>query len=118
MGQAMMYPSFFFAIFKRLQVCDPILAYLDPMNPTTSGGGYDNHFDLLRINNLAGGFVLFHPDDPNGMLGKLLNVGSTPTGLAGQSPLGRVTTIPTDTSKVPLYQMLSQCAFHSWTPTD
>lgn len=112
----MMYPSFFFAIFKRLQVCDPQIVYLDPMNPSTSGGGFDNHFALNRTDYLAGGFALFHPDDPNGMLGKLLAVSSTPMGLGGQSPLGRENNnVPITTANVPLYQMLSTCALHSWT---
>ena len=96
-------PSFFFAIFKRLQVCEPAIASL------VSSPGGAGHFSSDRtgsMGGLSGGFALFHPGDPNGIFGTILASQAWTTQLANQRPL-----TPQNYTKGenPLYAMLNTC---------
>ena len=98
-------PSFFFGIFKKLQVCEPGILY------RTSPFGGAGHFTPTNMANsptggLSGGVTLAHPSDPNGILGKVLECSSAIPSLVGQYPLAQGSTVPDNT---PLYMMLYTC---------
>jgi len=86
-------PSFYFAIFKRLQGCD--------------GGMADgsSHFDVGNLPELSGGFSLTDPHHLHGMFGTVTHVvgGSLPPILDGKAVL---TATAADS---PLYVVLHAC---------
>jgi hypothetical protein len=102
-------PSFFFSIFKKLQVCDYSITNttVDP----EAAGHFTPQADETSVNGgLSGGFRLTHPNDANGIFGKILT--SNPpeawqADLEGQPVLVTGSTTPGDN---PLYVILSTCA--------
>jgi hypothetical protein len=102
-------PSFFFSIFKKLQVCDYNITNttIDP----EAAGHFTPQADETSVNGgLSGGFRLTHPNDASGIFGKILT--SNPpeawqADLEGQPVLVTGSTTPGDN---PLYVILSTCA--------
>ena len=98
-------PSFFFSLFKKLQVCETSIVDL------TQDPGAAGHFTPAALANslqggLSGGFSLTHPKDANGIFGTILQCSSTPAGLANRPPLALGDLTLADN---PLYVMLNTC---------
>lgn len=102
-------PSFFFAIFKKLQICEPGITYFNATNP--AAGGLAGHFASpdtpMASGGLSGGFCLWYPSHPNGIFGTILPSQAWTPDLAGQSPLVIGNTTPKEN---PLYVILNTCA--------
>jgi hypothetical protein len=100
-------PSFFFAIFKRLQACGNRMASM------TSSAGAAGHFTTAGVTgpaptgDLSGGFSLTHPSDPNGIFGSISSTLANPAALANHSLLAMNDPAPGNN---PIYAVLNACS--------